>query len=167
MLHFCCTLFRALLQLSAMSQHTYATSDLLPCILSYLQEKLVQFLETGPHDKNTAASAAEKMSDRSVLRWMTMLLSHFLSSVIAPSSRCNLFVPLPTSPPSANFVDAVEAPREEATERGGVSKESILEMHKEVKKMLGHVHSVVDPSDADKVVIKEQLESKLKVRKLR
>ena len=46
------------------------------------------------------------------------------------------------------------------------SKDTLMEMHKEVKKMLGYVQTVVESAaskDAYKLAVKKQLESKLKV----
>ena len=95
---------RALLQLSAMAQHTYSSSDLLPSILTFLRDKLSQFLQP-PRDP---AATPTNISDHAVLQWIVMLLCHFLSSVVSSDPQCNLFVPLPTIPPVGKFTKVKE-----------------------------------------------------------
>ena len=155
-------------------------------MLSFLRDRLSQF-DTKPSHLGTTTlspeqdqSATPPISEHSVLRWVVMLLSHFLSSVTTPSSQCNLFTPLPTNPPSASTSDAktatattttaVEAPPTTATgseepKDKEESKHTLMEMHKEVKKMLGYAHTVVGAAtnDTDKLAVKQHLESKLKV----
>ena len=101
-----------------------------------------------------------------------MLLSHVLSSIASPTPQCNLFVPLPTNPPPTSSTnggvstsEATPSEAESGSKDKEESRETLLEMHKEVKKMLGHVHGMVDtgPNDSDKVAIKQLLETKLKV----
>lgn len=158
------TPFRALLQLSALAQHTHHTSDLLPNMLTFLRDKLAQF--TTP---TTSAQAAHKITEHSVLRWMVMLLSHFLSSVTTPTSQCSLFAPLATNPPSGDGVEPTPTTNGSGSSEGSKedSKHTLTEMHKEVKKMLGYAHTMAESSyEFDKQHLKQHLESKMKVSKL-
>ncbi len=157
-----------MLQLSALSQHTYTTSDLLHCMLTSLQDKLSHFtkITSGGSGSSLHSSPAiappTKIPDHSILRWMVMLLSHFLSSVVSASPQCNLFTPLPMNPPSVNSTEGVRKDSKEKEE----SKDVVMEVHKEVKKMLSRVHDVMQSSgsEVDKMAVKQQLESKLNVR---
>lgn len=92
-------LCRALLQFSALCQHTYNTSDLLPCLLHFLQQKLSPFLPTSTSSSSTHTTShtphsSHKDPDHNLLQWVIMLLAHFLSSVVLPSPQCSLLVPL-------------------------------------------------------------------------
>ena len=90
-----------------------------------------------------------------------MLLSHFLSSIVSPNSRCSLFVPLPTNQPTANFSHATEGVCDESKEKVR-SKEMLVEKHKELKKMFSYIIDSTT-NNLDKKFLKQEYDSKLKV----
>ena len=83
-----CLIHRALLQLSALCLHTYNTSDLLPCLLNFLLQLLA------PYQSDSAPPPPLSSSDSRVLQWVVLLMTHFLSAVILPSSQNGLYIPL-------------------------------------------------------------------------
>lgn len=132
---------RALLQLSALYQHTHNTSDLLCCMLRFLQTHLSQLLTTTTITRaekkrekgaaplfsppSPAHLTAPLLQDQLMLQWMIMLLTHFLSSTLLSTSSHNLFVPLPVRP-----LSLLPRPVESTVAAAGAAGASATELEK-------------------------------------
>lgn len=149
--------FRALLQLSILSQRTYDVSNVIECVLQLLEEKLIQFVQhsTPSHPKG----GGDKSFDHTLLQWIVLLLSHILASIATqnqPKSHTNLFVPLPLLPSS--LILSLTEPKEEID--GERRRAELAERRRDLKRMLTSLGQKIEFASAEeKIKLKEEFDA--------
>ena len=158
-----CVLFcRALLQMSALCQRTYTSSDVMGCFLGLLDQQLTSLIQD--KDRGTFQNWT---TDHTLLQWLVLLLSHVFSSF---AQKCwwrnvsNLFEPTPILPTLLDQFP-IDLSDEGGAGSGGFDmRAELAERRREMKRMLSQLGQKIDfASGNEKSKLKDDFDSMLQV----